>query len=132
MQIFECLLKIRVSKIGHIGLLDSSNAIRYSPYLIIESKANVDKSGTGTVSPPPASPVPSSYPTCTVTPFSFAAASKIIVTALKAEKDWKILSLLLQELPSILQNKSLMLSKHGTDIGLLADALCSMASFYFF
>ncbi|KAK6623829.1 hypothetical protein RUM44_010685 [Polyplax serrata] len=126
--IFECLLKLRVNKIGHIGLMDSTNSIVYSPYLMIESKLNSDKCGTGTISPPPASPAPSLYPVCTVTPFSFASASKVIVTALKTERDWKILSLLLQELPSILQNKSLMLGRHGTDIGQLADALCSMVS----
>lgn len=118
-------MKLRVNKIGHLGLAEGgSNSVRHSPYLIIESKANSDRGGT--VSPPPASPAPSPYPTCVATTFSFASASKIIVTALKTEKDWRILSLLLQELPNIMQNKSLILSKHGTDIGLLADTLCSM------
>lgn len=120
------MLKIRVNKIGHLGFAESSNTVKYSPYIIVESKANLDRGGAGPGSPPPASPAPSPYPSCVVTPFSFASAYKVIITALKTEKDWRILNLLLQELPNIMQNKSLLLGKHGNDVGLLADALCSM------
>lgn len=116
-----------MNRIGHLGIAEaSSNTVRYSPYIILESKANLDRGGTGTISPPLSSPAPSSYPACVATPFSFGSASKVLVTAIKTEKDWRVINLLLQELPNILQNKSLMLSKNCNDVGLLADALCSM------
>jgi hypothetical protein len=40
--------------------------------------------------------------------------------------DWKVLHLILQEVPQVMQNKALILSRHGNDIDYLAAALCSM------
>lgn len=99
--------------------------MRYSPYLVVEGKLQ----DGGTISPPPASPAPSPYPVCSVTPLSLLSASKIIIQTLKTERDWRVISLLLQELPNVIQNKSLILNKYGGDVGILADCLCSMVSY---
>lgn len=40
--------------------------------------------------------------------------------------DWEVLHLILQEVPQVMQNKALILSRHGSDIDYLAAALCSM------
>lgn len=42
--------------------------------------------------------------------------------------DWKVLQLILQEVPKVMQNKALILSRHGNDIDLLAAAVCSIVS----
>lgn len=43
--------------------------------------------------------------------------------------DWEVLHLLLQQIPLVLQNKALVLSKEGNkDIDLLVEALCLMVS----
>jgi len=106
------LLKLRVNRLGQIGL-DHPSGTQYSPYLVVDSA-----SGSSSA---PSSPAP--------TTFSISSATKVIVSALKSEKDWRIVNLLLHELPVILQNKALIAdSKNGADIWQLADALCLMVS----
>lgn len=47
--------------------------------------------------------------------------------------DWDVLQLVLQELPHVVQNKSLILGKHrNSEIDLLVDALCGMVRLTFF
>lgn len=45
--------------------------------------------------------------------------------------DWDVLHLILQEVPQVMQNKALILSRHGSDIEYLAAALCSMVRPFF-
>jgi hypothetical protein len=45
--------------------------------------------------------------------------------------EWRILNLILQEVPQVMQNKALILSRHGNDIDYLAAALCSMVRSFF-
>lgn len=43
--------------------------------------------------------------------------------------DWEVLRLVLQELPQVLQNKSLILTKQGNnEVDLLVDAVCGLVS----
>jgi len=42
--------------------------------------------------------------------------------------DWKVLYLILKELPQVMQNRALILSRHSNDIDFFAAALCSMVS----
>lgn len=80
-------------------------------------------------SPPPPSPAVSQQPSCTVTHLSMRHSFKIVITCLRMEKDWEVLQLLLQEIPKVLQNKSLVLTKEGNnEVDLLVDALCAMVS----
>ena len=65
-------------------------------------------------------------PTPVVTSISLTQACKLVVTCLKKERDWKIIELVLSKLPRVLENKALVLSKHGTDIDYLATALSDM------
>lgn len=57
---------------------------------------------------------------------SLSHACKSVVTCLKQEKDWRVLQLLLKEMPQVMQNKALILSRQNNDIDCLAAALCSM------
>jgi hypothetical protein len=45
--------------------------------------------------------------------------------------EWRVLHLILQEVPQVMQNKALILSRHGNDIDYLAAALCSMVRLFF-
>jgi tuberous sclerosis protein 2 len=84
-QIFECLLQIRANSLYHLGIpRPSSSLLRFSPYLAVDQKDG-GRTG-GTVSPPPMSPAPSSYPTCAVTHLSLTHACRAVVTCLKQEK----------------------------------------------
>lgn len=45
--------------------------------------------------------------------------------------EWRVLHLILHEVPQVMQNKALILSRHGNDIDYLAAALCSMVRPFF-
>lgn len=159
MQIFECFLKIRANSLSHLGILEPPNAIRFSPYLVLEHGATerMNSAGGGS-SPPPASPVPLQHLSCHITPMSLTHGCKTIISCIKQEKgelfkmtflrkfshslctkfsyyilpyistDWKVLYLILKELPQVMQNRALVLSRHSNDIDFFAAALCSMVS----
>ncbi|KYM81590.1 Tuberin [Atta colombica] len=109
--IFECFLKIRANSLHHLGILDASNATitRFSPYLVLEH-------------------VPLQHLSCHITPISLTHGCKTIISCIKQEKDWKVLYLILKELPQVMQNRALVLSRHSNDIDFFAAALCSMVS----
>lgn len=87
LQIFECFLKIRANSLYHLGILDSSNAIRFSPYLVLEHGATERMSSAGgSNSPPPASPVPLQHLSCHITMMSLTHGCKTIISCIKQEK----------------------------------------------
>ncbi|CAG9863119.1 unnamed protein product [Phyllotreta striolata] len=122
-MILECLLKLRADARYHLGYL-SGNKIRFSPYLCVVYKTT-DRGNLG--SPVPQSPAPVQRLPVTVTQLSLKRAFNVFTTCLSMEKDWEVLHLVLVELTKGLQNKSLILSKHGnSDLDVLVDVLCSM------
>ncbi|XP_020281635.1 tuberin [Pseudomyrmex gracilis] len=129
--IFECFLKIRANSLYHLGIPDSPNAAvtRFSPYLVLEHGTTERMSSAGgSNSPPPASPVPIQHLSCNITSMSLTHGCKAIISCIKQEKDWKILNLILKELPQVMQNRALVLSRHSNDVDFFAAALCSMVS----
>ncbi|CAL4122282.1 unnamed protein product, partial [Meganyctiphanes norvegica] len=63
-----------------------------------------------------------------VTPLSLTQAAMVVIVAMKKEKDWEVLRLILECVPQVLQNKALILSKDGNDIDYLAAALYALIS----
>lgn len=131
MQIFECLLKFRANVLYHLGFPDSSTrtVLRFSSYLALEHSSN-DKlnTGSGGSSPPPASPAPMQHLSCHITQISLAHACRAIISCLRQEKDWKVLQMILKEMPHVMQNRALILTRQSNDIHELTSALCSMVS----
>ena len=103
--------------------------IKFTPYLVLEH-ATTERinSGGGGSSPPPVSPAPLQHLSCQITHMSLAHACKAVISCIKSEKDWKVLQLVLKELPQVMQNRALILSRHTNDIDFFATALCSMVS----
>ncbi|XP_076749493.1 TSC complex subunit tuberin isoform X3 [Xylocopa sonorina] len=129
--IFECFLKIRANTLYHLGFPDAQNlsVTRFSPYLVLEHATSERmNSGGGGSSPPPVSPAPLQHLSCQITHMSLAHACKAVISCIKLEKDWKVLQLVLKELPHVMQNRALILSRHTNDIDHFAAALCSMVS----
>lgn len=144
LQIFEYFLKIRADSNYHLGCPDVNNKMKFSSYLCVTYR-NAEKGALA--SPPPASPAITQHPNCTVTYMSMVHAFRIVINCLKFEKgkflfirrtilkmiiflffwDWNVLNLVLQELPNVLQNKTLILSKYENDeVGILVNRLCAM------
>ncbi|XP_043279652.1 tuberin isoform X2 [Venturia canescens] len=129
--IFEFFLKIRANSLYHLGFPDGTSGVvtRFSPYLVLEHAPleRLNSSGGGS-SPPPVSPAPLQHISCQITHLSLAHACKAVISCIKLEKDWKVLQLILKEMPQVMQNRALILSRHSNDIDYLAAALCCMVS----
>ncbi|KAJ8945060.1 hypothetical protein NQ314_009327 [Rhamnusium bicolor] len=122
-MIFDCFLKMRADSLYHLGYPEA-NHLKCSPYLCVIYRS-IDRGPLG--SPPPQSPAITQQPPCTVTYVSLRRAFKVFISCLKLERDWDVLSLVLREMTKGLQNKSLILSKHGNnELDLLVDVLCAM------
>ncbi|KAI4456255.1 tuberin [Holotrichia oblita] len=118
-KIFDCFLNMRADSLYHLGCLDANGDIKHSSYLCVTYS---NDKGPMT-SPPPTSPAIQCY----VTYVSVKYAFKMFITCLKMEKDWDVLNHVLMQLPHVLRNKSLILTKQGNpDMHLIVDALSTM------
>ncbi|KAL1488930.1 hypothetical protein ABEB36_014716 [Hypothenemus hampei] len=118
--IFDCFLKMRADSLYHLGYPEG-NHLKFSPYLcVVYSSLN---------SQPPQSPAATQQSASNITTISLWRAFKVIITCLQDEKDWEVLSLVLNGITKGLQNKSLVLGK-GTNnqLDLLVNVLCSMVT----
>ncbi|XP_044760648.1 tuberin isoform X2 [Coccinella septempunctata] len=120
--IFECFLKMRADDQYRLGYSRDEKNINYSPYLCVTSHS-VDKAVVG--SPLPQSPALGQHGVqCNITHVSIKRAFRVFISCLERERDWNVLRLVLQELPKVLKNKTLILSKHGNiQLDLLVDVL---------
>ncbi|CAH1986295.1 unnamed protein product [Acanthoscelides obtectus] len=126
-KIFDCFLRMRADKYCRLGCA-VDNKMKFSAYLCVMYRAGNRTESLG--SPPPTSQSPTAIhqiPPCIITHVSLRNAFKIVITCLKQEKDWEVLSLVLRELTRVLQNRSLILAKTAnTELDLLVNVLCSM------
>lgn len=154
LQIFECFFKIRANSLFHLGFSNQAegNALNFSAYLAVDHEEGDEshvpaQSGNespvfnqgnspgaggshGRTSPQPGgTQIQPVIPQPIVTYMSLRTACKLVVSSLRKEKDWKVLELILKEIPHVMENKALILSKHGNDIDFLANALCSMVKY---
>ncbi|XP_076040511.1 TSC complex subunit tuberin isoform X2 [Oratosquilla oratoria] len=63
-----------------------------------------------------------------VTHISLTKAAMVVIIALRKEKDWEVLKLILEQVPQVLWNKALILSQNGNDVDYFAAALCDLVS----
>ncbi|KAJ1527617.1 hypothetical protein ONE63_007580 [Megalurothrips usitatus] len=129
--IFECFLSIRANSTYQLGYPGGMKAelgkpLIFSPYLGVDHKHG-ERTG-GASSPPPVSPAPSAHVPCVFTALSLTHACKAVISGLKNERDWRILQLILTEVPEVMKNKALILSRHANDIDKMAASLCSIVS----
>lgn len=129
--IFECFLSIRANSCYQLGYPGGMKAelgkpLVFSPYLGVDHKHG-ERTG-GASSPPPVSPAPTAHVPCVFTALSLTHACKAVISGLKNERDWKVLHLILTQVPEVMKNKALILSRHANDIDLMAASLCSIVS----
>ncbi|XP_045114580.1 tuberin-like isoform X4 [Portunus trituberculatus] len=61
-----------------------------------------------------------------ITHLSLTQSAMIVIVAMKKEKDWEVLRMILERVPQVLQNKALILSRDANDIDYFAATLCSL------
>jgi len=109
LEIFHTLLSIRANRDYHLGFPRDGGTGRgeysFSPLVVCENKDESRMDG--------------------VTVMSLTKACLCVLTCLKEEKDWSVLGLVLEKVPSTLQNKG-MLTRYGKDISKFASVLCSL------
>ncbi|XP_045478155.1 tuberin isoform X2 [Harmonia axyridis] len=119
--IFECFLRMRADDQYRLGYLKDEKNINYSPYLCVTSRSMDKPIG----SPLPQSPAIGQHGLqFNITYVSIKRAFRVFISCLERERDWNVLRLVLQELPKVMRNKTLILSKHGNiQLDLLVDVL---------
>lgn len=137
-RLFEWMFKARANAAFRVGFPETkTGVVRFSQYLGIDAKKPIfplkdnsnnevsqkdmetsQLSGSGG-----SSSGAGDYQK--ITTISIRRGCKVIVKCLDLETSWRVMELVLVELPKILQNKALI---EGNDVNLLGTTLCSMVS----
>ncbi|XP_053386314.1 tuberin-like isoform X2 [Mercenaria mercenaria] len=121
-SIIECLLNLRADVIHRIGMFDRSSdgPLRFSPYVTCERSEK---------SPPrsPVSPSPNVGQWVTQSYLDYTRAFSLFIQCLENEKDWEVIKVVLENLPILLQNKTIILSAKKNLVDLCCK-LCAMVN----
>uniref|UniRef100_A0A3P8T141 Tuberin n=1 Tax=Amphiprion percula TaxID=161767 RepID=A0A3P8T141_AMPPE len=129
LQVFDFFLMMRADSLHRLGVPNKDGAMRFSPYCYCDTgepeKRTSDKKPTGSTSPPAGSPAPPAAPPASTASIRsaylpYAPAFSVLLQCLKMETDWKVLKLVLEKLPWMLQYKVLLLTSPCS-----LDQLCS-------
>lgn len=130
-RLFEWMFKARANASFRVGFPDpTTGVVKFSQYLGIDARKPIiplAKDGSGELQQQPPQKEDSSQlgDHQRITTISIRRGCKVIVKCLEQENCWRVLELVLVELPKILQNKALI---EGNDVNLLGTTLCSMVS----
>ncbi|KAK9508825.1 hypothetical protein O3M35_006287 [Rhynocoris fuscipes] len=107
LMLLECLLHLRADKHYRIGYVSPNP--RYSTYLKTYNSTSLAQSSGDVVL---------HLPIC--------QATNAIIKAIRNDTDWKVMLLLIQEVPNMLKNRALLVSEYSSDVDGLACAICAM------
>ncbi|XP_037830586.1 tuberin isoform X3 [Kryptolebias marmoratus] len=136
LQVFDFFLMMRADSLHRISVPNKDGAMRFSPYCYCDKgepeKRVGDKKPTGSTSPPAGSPAPPAAPPASTASIRsaylpYAPAFNILLQCLKMEMDWKVLKLVLDKLPWMLQYKVLLLTSKCS-LDQLCSTLCLMVT----
>ncbi|XP_069978306.1 tuberin isoform X7 [Penaeus vannamei] len=140
----------RISEKNGQGEEDSSTSLlpQYSPYIVVDHKhgqllkdaeqEHGDKQLPSGIASEASQEEPEgalsdatpllAQPKVEVTHLSLTQSAMTVIVAMKKEKDWEVLRMILERVPQVLQNKALILSRDGNDIDYFAAALCALVT----
>uniref|UniRef100_A0A3Q2DLK3 Tuberin n=1 Tax=Cyprinodon variegatus TaxID=28743 RepID=A0A3Q2DLK3_CYPVA len=136
LQVFDFFLMMRADSLHRVGVPNKDGVMRFSPYCYCDAgepeKRICDKKPAGSISPPAGSPAPGVAPPASTTSIRsaylpYAPAFTILLQCLKMETDWKVLKVVLEKLPWMLQFKVLLLTS-ACSLDHLCSTLCAMIS----
>ncbi|XP_025084814.1 tuberin-like isoform X2 [Pomacea canaliculata] len=120
--VLELLLRLRADSKHRVGLINrhGGNGCTYSPYAVCVEVAIQF----------PTSPILAGQSLSHMfTMIDYTQTMELYIRCLQKETDWQVLSVLLARLPSVLENKTLVLSTRGTLVYDLCERLCHMVMF---
>jgi len=107
-EIFRCFLSLRARQDFHLGYhKEFRGCVVFSPFVVCESKQGIyakDKD---------------------MLVLSLTRACRAVIRCFKEEKDWRVLKLLLNEVPNVLQNRGMLL-RYEESISKLAESMCGL------
>ncbi|KAM4595504.1 tuberin isoform 5-T6 [Fundulus diaphanus] len=136
LQVFDFFLMMRADSLHRVGVPNKDGVMRFSPYCYCDAgepeKRVCDKKPAGSISPPAGSPAPAAAPPASAASIRsaylpYAPAFSVLLQCLKMETDWKVLKLVLDKLPWMLQYKVLLLTS-SCSLDQLCSTLCSMVT----
>ncbi|KAM9455149.1 tuberin isoform 2-T3 [Clarias gariepinus] len=130
LKVFDFLLLMRADSLHRLGVPNKDGVLRFSPYCYCDvgEKREAEKKPSGTVSSPTGSPAPAAPPTSIRTAcLPYNLAFNVLLQCLKMETDWKVLKLVLDKMPWMLQYKVLLLTS-PCSVDQLCSSLCSMVT----
>ncbi|KAF7689317.1 hypothetical protein HF521_012670 [Silurus meridionalis] len=132
LQVFDFLLLMRADSLHRLGVPNKDGFLRFSPYCYCDvggtEKRETEKKPAGSVSSPTGSPAPAAPPTSIRTAcLPYSLAFSVLLQCLKMETDWKVLKLVLDKMPWMLQYKVLLLTS-PCSVDQLCSTLCSMVT----
>uniref|UniRef100_A0A3Q2P8U8 Tuberin n=1 Tax=Fundulus heteroclitus TaxID=8078 RepID=A0A3Q2P8U8_FUNHE len=133
LQVFDFFLMMRADSLHRVGVPNKDGVMRFSPYCYCDPEKRVcDKKPAGSISPPAGSPAPAAAPPASAASIRsaylpYAPAFSVLLQCLKMETDWKVLKLVLDKLPWMLQYKVLLLTS-SCSLDQLCSTLCSMVT----
>ncbi|XP_042283563.1 tuberin isoform X1 [Thunnus maccoyii] len=133
LQVFDFFLMMRADSLHRLGVPNKDGAMRFSPYCYCDTgdpeKRVSEKKPTGSTSPPAGSPAPPAAPPPSTRSayLPYSPAFSVLLQCLKMETDWKVLKLVLDKLPWMLQYKVLLLTS-PCSLDQLCSTLCCMVT----
>ncbi|ESP04643.1 hypothetical protein LOTGIDRAFT_61259, partial [Lottia gigantea] len=126
--ILECLLELRADNLHRLGIADKPKDVQYpfSPYILCYCSEEEPE--------PVIPPSPGGIGTNNILQTSvrsvidYTQVFTLFIICLKKELDWEVLKAVLNNLPIVLQNKTLILSTEGDLIDELCHHLASMVN----
>ncbi|XP_072035978.1 tuberin-like isoform X2 [Amphiura filiformis] len=122
--VFQCLLELRADNLCRLGLPQKDGTMKFSPYIICDSRMEMDLTTKMSPTPTCTSPPPTDR-YCKTTGIPFAEAFKTLTLCLIKETDWRVLLQVLKGLATALQNKKLLVAANA-NLDRLCGTLCSM------
>ncbi|XP_059139623.1 tuberin-like isoform X2 [Physella acuta] len=121
-SIFSLLLLLRADSNTRVGLADRKPGERhvFSPYVLCQPSDDVESLCLRSPS------IPGLNASQLYAVIEYEHTFKLFLRCLESEKDWSILQIVLENLPLILENKTLVLSANEELIDALCGKLCAM------
>ncbi|XP_043970218.1 tuberin isoform X1 [Gambusia affinis] len=137
LQVFDFFLMMRADSLHRVGVPNKDGMMRFSPYCYCDAgepeKRVCDKKPSGSISPPAGGPAaaaaapPASAASIRSACLPYAPAFSVLLQCLKMETDWKVMKLVLDKLPWMLQYKVLLLTS-SCSLDQLCSTLCTMVT----